>query len=116
MANEQRVSRKIRTMGALMDNRRARTPAGAHLEMSAMANEKVLLQKELARWKHRHIEIQTRLGEIAAKERRLIAVIQADQMPPGLVSPTGIAPQAADADADVPASVSGRIKVQHLSY
>lgn len=82
--------------------------------MSAMANEKLLLQKELARWKHRHIEIQTRLSEIAAKERRLIAVIQADQMPPGLVSPTGIAPQAAD--ADVPASVSGRIKVQQLSY
>ena len=38
-------------MGALVDSRRTRTAAGALLELSAMANEKLLLHKELDRWK-----------------------------------------------------------------
>lgn len=76
MGVEKRGLQGIRTISALLDNRRARTPAGALLELSTMANEKTLLQKELARWKRRHAEIQARLGEIAAKEQRLLAYVQ----------------------------------------
>lgn len=76
MGAETRGLQGIRTMGALLDHRRARTPAGALLELSAMANEKLLLQKELNRWKRRHSEIQARLAELAAKERRLLAYVQ----------------------------------------
>jgi hypothetical protein len=76
MASVKRGVQSIRTMGVLVDKRRARTPAGALLELSAMANEKQLLQRELARWGRRHAEIQVRLGEIAAKEQRLMAVVQ----------------------------------------
>jgi hypothetical protein len=64
-------------MGALVDSRRTRTAAGALLELSAMANEKLLLHKELHRWKSRHVEIRRRLAEIAANERRLMALVQA---------------------------------------
>lgn len=64
-------------MGALVDLRRTRTAAGALLEMSAMANEKLLLTKELERWRVRHVEIRRRLEEIATKERRLMAYVQA---------------------------------------
>jgi len=114
-------------MGALVDNRRVRTPAGALLEMSTMANEKLLLQKELQRWEHRHVEIQNRLAAIAAKERRLMVVIQADQMPPGVHAPTGDAKNSGnaagpswlaqvDASRDVSPAAASRIKVQELSY
>ena len=98
-----------------MDNRRARTPSGALLEMSAMANEKTLLHKELARWKRRYVEIQTRLGEIAAKERRLLALVQGGEMALGVVTDAIDAP-AGKPSATVPAEVSGRFKVQELSY
>ncbi len=76
MLTEQRGVRSIRTMGALVDSRRTRTAAGALLELSAIANEKLLIQKELERWTRRHSEIQTRLGEIASKEARLMALVQ----------------------------------------
>ncbi|WP_435011897.1 hypothetical protein P12x_005993 (plasmid) [Tundrisphaera lichenicola] len=113
----------IRTMGSLVDNRKVRTPAGALLEMSAMANEKLLLQKELARWDRRHVEIRNRLGAIAAKERRLMAVIQGDQMPPGVHESSGSAPISSTPSwlAQIePASdstgVASRIKVRELTY
>lgn len=114
----------IRTMGALVDNRRVRTPAGALLEMSAMANEKLLLQKELQRWERRHIEIKNRLIAIAAKERRLLAVIQADQMPPGVHNPSGNPSTSAapswlaqsEPIQDVSPATASRFKVQELSY
>jgi hypothetical protein len=107
--------RKIKTIGGLMDNRRARTPSGALLEMSAMANEKTLLHKELARWKRRHVEIQTRLNEIAAKERRLLAVVQGGEMALGVVT-DAVDTIAGKPSMAVPAEVSGRFKVQELSY
>ncbi len=123
-----RGAQSIRTMGALVDNRRVRTPAGALLEMSTMANEKLLLQKELQRWEHRHVEIQNRLAAIAAKERRLMAVIQADGMPPGVHNPSGeprpaenAAPTPswaamADTSREVSPATASRMKVQELSY
>lgn len=44
--------------------------------MSALANEKERLSQELAAARRRHTEIQTRLAEIAEKERRLFAFIK----------------------------------------
>ena len=120
MAKEKRGVNSIKTMGGLLDNRRARTPSGALLEMSAMSNEKTLLHKELARWKRRHFEIQKRLGEIAAKERRLLAVVQGGEMALGVVLIDGGATQKASdgppQPLPVPAEVSGRFKIQELSY
>jgi hypothetical protein len=118
MAKEIRSVKSIKTMGGLLDNRRARTPSGALLEMSAMSNEKTLLHRELVRWKRRHVEIQRRLTEIAAKERRLLAVVQGGEMALGVVTETGAGESLAgnSMPTAVPAEVSGRFKVQELSY
>jgi hypothetical protein len=96
----------IRTMGALVDSRRTRTAAGALLELSAMANEKLLLHKELERWKNRNVEIQKRLGEIATKEQRLMTLVQS--------GPAPIAAAVAPAPIDGPAGQ--RVKVKEFSY
>jgi hypothetical protein len=93
-------------MGALVDLRRTRSAAGALLELSAMANEKTLLQKELERWTRRHKEIEARLAELATKEQRLMALVQV----PGNFA----APQAHAAPADP--SLSRRVKVKEFSY
>ncbi len=119
MARELRGVGSIKTMGGLMDNRRARTPSGALLEMSTMANEKTLLHKELARWRRRYVQIQTRLGEIAAKERRLLTLVQGGEMALGVVIEGGEAPAGVakgQASVVVPTEVSNRFKVQELSY
>ncbi len=119
MAKEKRGVNSIKTMGGLLDNRRARTPSGALLEMSAMSNEKTLLHRELARWKRRHAEIQKRLAEIAAKERKLLAVVQGGEMALGVVVTADGEGQAAGGSPvplPLPSEVSGRFKVQELSY
>ncbi len=61
----------IRTMAGLLDGRRARSTAGALLELSGLANERQRLQQELDRGQRRQAEIHARLEEIAAKEKRL---------------------------------------------
>lgn len=121
MGRDRKGVQGIRTMGALVDSRRTRTAAGALLELSAMANEKLLLHKELDRWKTRHAEIRRRLSEIAAKEQRLMVHIQAQPggavagMPavdaPGLIARDE---PAMDAPIDTPAS--RRMKVKEFSY
>lgn len=63
-------------MAALVDQRRTRTAAGALIELSALANEKLLLDREVSRAARRDIEIQRRLKEIAAKEDRLMKLAQ----------------------------------------
>jgi hypothetical protein len=93
-------------MGALVDSRRTRSAAGALLELSAMANEKMLLHKELDRWKRRHIEIHARLGELATKEQRLMALVQG----PGAVA--ALTPPRAEMDP----SLSRRVKVKEFTY
>ncbi len=106
MARERKSVQGIRTMGALVDNRRNRTAAGALLEMSAMANEKLLLKKELDRYKVRHVEIHKRLTEIAAKEQRLMKFVESpDEMTEALPAVPVIDP-----------SVAGRVKVKEFSY
>jgi hypothetical protein len=104
MGVERKSVRGIRTMGALVDSRRTRTAAGALLELSAMANEKLLLHKELERSKNRKAEIQKRLGEIAAKEQRLMAIVQS-------------APAPIDAmPATIDRLAGQRVKVEEFSY
>ena len=90
-----------------------------------MANEKLLLQKELERWECRRVEIESRLAAIAAKERRLMAVIQGDRCPRDSTHPAvrpprpgaGAAP-AWLAQAEPVRSGAPRlpIKVQEFSY
>jgi hypothetical protein len=71
VASERRGLLGIKSIGALLDSRRARTPGGAFLELSSLANEKVRLQKELDRWTRRRAEIEARLVEIRVKEEKL---------------------------------------------
>ncbi len=68
MTSSMRGMQSIRTMKAMVDKRRTRTTAGALLELSAMASERLLLQREMARWERRYAEIQARLADIGAKE------------------------------------------------
>lgn len=76
MASQKPGMQGVRTMGGLVDQRRARTTAGALLELSVLANERKRLQLELDRWRRRHAEIEARLAEIADKERRLYGFVE----------------------------------------
>jgi hypothetical protein len=93
-------------MGALVDSRRTRSASGALLELSALANEKILIQKELERWTRRQAEIQTRLGEIGAKETRLMLVVQSHQV---------LAPPS-QSTTSIDNSIAQRVKVKEFSY
>ncbi len=75
MPFERKSIQGIRTMAALVDQRKTRTPAGALIELSALANERLLLDREVARATRRGIEIERRLKEIAAKEDRLMKLV-----------------------------------------
>lgn len=78
MAIERRGVQIIRTMAALHDQRRTRTTAGAFIELSALANERMLLEREVARASRRGKEIQHRMEEIEAKETRLMKVVRGE--------------------------------------
>ena len=106
MPKEQKGVRSIRTMGALVDSRRTRTAAGALLELSAIANEKLLLKKELERWTRRHSEIEARLGEIALKEARLMTLVQI-QSAVSVPVPSG---------SSIANSAGQRVKIKEFSY
>ena len=84
MASERRGLPSVRTIRAVLDNRRARTAGGAYLELSSMANERTILVREIERWKRRRVEIQTRLDEIDRKQARLLAVTRAEEEKSGL--------------------------------
>ena len=71
MASPKRGMQGVRTMGGLVDRRRARTSAGALMELSVLANEKKRLEQERDRVRRRQAEIDGRLAEIVDKERRL---------------------------------------------
>ena len=112
----------IRTMARLVDGRKTRTPAGALLELSALANEKQLLNRELQRWARRHGEISARLGEIRAKEDRLLQVAQGAVEVPlpnapdnsTLLGSTRTSPPCTDARAE--ALCTDRLRTQDFSY
>jgi hypothetical protein len=81
-ASNRRGIGSIRTMRSLVDARKTRTPATALLELSSLAYEKELLQRELERRQRRHEEITSRLAEIADKEQQLRAIADVGAAPP----------------------------------
>ena len=76
MANKKQGLKSVKTMASLMDRRRARSAAGALMELSVLANEELRLQQELERSRLRQTEIGKRLAEIADKEARLYGFIK----------------------------------------
>ena len=115
MSFERRGVRGIKTMAALVDQRRTRTPAGALIELSALANEKLLLEREVARTSRRGVDIQRRFLEIAAKEDRLMKFAQGVIPPPGPIVQTETAPSAAPrTPMELP--TSSRFKVSEFNY
>ena len=102
-------------MAALVDQRRTRTPAGALIELSALANEKLLLDREVARASRRGIEIQRRLKEIAAKEDRLMKLAQGAVPAPEPVSET-IPVSSAAPRTPVEMPTSSRFKISEFTY
>ncbi len=115
MALERRGVEGIRTMAALVDQRRTRTPAGALIELSALANEKLLLDREVARASRRGIEIRRRLKEIAAKEDRLMKLAQGAAPAPEPASQRLSAPSAAP-ETLVEMPTSSRLKISEFTY
>ncbi len=61
----------IKTMGSHINRMRARTPQGALVEMTALANEWQRIQIELAHSKKRSAQMRARLREIRERERFL---------------------------------------------
>jgi hypothetical protein len=117
MGSVKRSLRSVKTVGALADRRRARTSAGALMELAGMANERKRLELEMDRLRRRGAEIDVRLAEIADKERRLYAFVK--EPPPDYVS----GPTTSGAKSQpLPASVSRddnygpRLKPTELSY
>ncbi len=86
MSGARKTIRGVKTMRSLVDLRRSRTAAGALLELSALANEKERLNKELTAAARRQEEIVERLKEIAEKEQRLRGFVKQPEMV-GIVCP-----------------------------
>ena len=115
MAFERKGVQGIRTMAALVDQRRTRTPAGALIELSALANEKLLLDREVARASRRGIEIQRRLKEIAAKEDRLMKLAQGAAPAPEPAYQRSLVPSATP-ETPVEMPTSSRFKISEFNY
>jgi hypothetical protein len=115
MSFERRGVQGIKTMAALVDQRRTRTPAGALIELSALANEKLLLDREVSRAARRGIEIQRRLKEIAAKEDRLMKLAQGAAPAPEPVLETKPVPSATPR-TPVEMPTSSRFKISEFTY
>lgn len=71
MVSERRSVQHLKTLAGLVDGRRARTSAGALLELSMLEMEKQRLVKEVQRAERRGAEIRGRLAEIDKKGSRL---------------------------------------------
>lgn len=76
MKGERKSTRNIKTLGAVLDRRRARTAGGALLELASLAYERTRLNNEHRRLNERHAEINARLAEIADKENWLHSVAE----------------------------------------
>jgi hypothetical protein len=117
MAFDRRGIDGIRTMAGLVDQRRTRTPAGALIELSAMANEKLLLEREVARASRRGIEIQRRLKEIAAKEDRLMKLAKgAGAAPVREPASQRLPVSSAAPETPVETPTSSRFKISEFTY
>ncbi len=109
MADERRGVQQIRTLAGLVDGRRARTSAGALLELSMLELEKTRLTKEIQRADRRCAEIRRRLAEIDAKQHRLQRFVE---------RPQGEAPQSEAVAAPLPIHTVpvDKLKRRRLSY
>lgn len=87
MNGERKSTRNIKTLGALLDRRRARTAGGALLELASLAHERTRLQNELRRLLERRAEIDSRLLEISEKENWLRSVAEPAAPDAGLAQP-----------------------------
>lgn len=87
MATDRTGVRSVRTLSQLLDRRKTRTVSGAFIELSALANEKERLRRELERWERRRGEIRARLAEIGQKEQALAAVVQLPEAAPASRGP-----------------------------
>ena len=76
MATEKRGVMHIKTMAALVDARRARTSAGALMELAMLEMEKQRLKKEMLRAESRGAEIGARMQDIEAKQCRLQSFVE----------------------------------------
>jgi hypothetical protein len=83
MSAERRGIGSIRTLRAVLSSRARRTAATALQELSSLATERELLERELERGRRREQEILRRLAEVAAQEGELrsIAGLAADPGP-----------------------------------
>lgn len=95
MKGERKTTRNIRTIGALLDRRRARTSGGALLELATLAHERTRLRNDLQRLKERRAEIDARQAEIAIKENWLRSFVEqspgdASRPLPVAESPSGV--------------------------
>ncbi|WP_165227584.1 hypothetical protein [Aquisphaera insulae] len=115
MAIERRGVQGIRTMAGLHDQRRSRTTAGALIELSALANERQLLEREVARASRRGREIHRRLKEIESKEVRLMGIVR-DGVPVqgGIDTPSPTSRFEPQAAPEV--MPGGPLKVSEFSY
>ncbi|MGQ0708629.1 MAG: hypothetical protein ACT4NV_02660 [Rhodoferax sp.] len=95
----------IKTLAGLVDGRRARTSAGALLELSMLEMEKQRLTKEMERSERRCSEIRGRIAEIQAKQQRLQRFVDRPQ-----------GELAAAAPLPIHAEPSGRLKRRQLTY
>jgi len=86
MASDRKGMRSIRTISGIQDRRRARTPAGALMEMAFLVHEKERLGKEIARWHARQAEITVRLEQIEERRRWLAKFCQ-DPAAPSAADP-----------------------------
>jgi hypothetical protein len=73
---ERESSQNIKTIGALLGRRRARTSGSALLELLSLSSEQTRLEHELARRRRRRVEIESRLREIADKVCWLHSVVE----------------------------------------
>ena len=109
MAHDRRGVQQIRTFAGLVDRRRARTSAGALLELSMLEMEKTRLMLEMQRAERRCAEIRRRRAEIDAKQHRLQRFVE---------KPNGEAPQSETAAAPLPIHTVpvDKLKRRRLSY
>jgi hypothetical protein len=96
-------------MAGLVDGRRARTSAGALLELSMLEMEKTRLTLGMQRAERRCADIQKRLAEIDAKQHRLQRFVE---------KPNGEAPQSETVASPlrVYAAPADKLKRRRLSY
>lgn len=109
MVHDRRGVQQIRTLAGLVDGRRARTSAGALLELSMLELEKTRLTQEIQRADRRSDEIRRRLAEIDAKQHRLHRFVE---------KPQGEAPQSETVASPLPIYTApvDKLKRRRLSY